>query len=163
MPFFFDPAYMLAIAPAMLLAMWAQWRVKSSFAAASQEPAPPMDNPARRRDLNAGRPKSEPSGPGKTAGAGPDPSGRIMTGGARAGAPAIRPGYGASGPKVDLNAGRLPAGLPPARGLGPMGGSAPFRPLDRNGTIPSRGYEPVRPTITPLPRPTITAEEIGSF
>jgi hypothetical protein len=37
--FYFDPAYMIWIAPAMLLAMWAQWRVHSAFAAASREPA----------------------------------------------------------------------------------------------------------------------------
>ena len=37
--FYFDPAYLIWIAPAMLLAMWAQWRVHSAFAAASREPA----------------------------------------------------------------------------------------------------------------------------
>ena len=36
---FFDPMYFVWIAPAMALAMWAQWRVKSSFEAASREPA----------------------------------------------------------------------------------------------------------------------------
>ena len=36
---FFDPMYFVWIAPAMLLAMWAQWRVKASFEAASREPA----------------------------------------------------------------------------------------------------------------------------
>jgi uncharacterized protein len=53
MPFFFDPAYMLAIAPAMLLAMWAQWRVKSSFAAAAQEPAPLTGAAAARYILDS--------------------------------------------------------------------------------------------------------------
>lgn len=33
---FFDPLYLLLIAPAALLAAWAQWRVHSTFAAASQ-------------------------------------------------------------------------------------------------------------------------------
>ena len=33
---FFDLKYLLFVAPAMLLAAWAQWRVKSAFAAASQ-------------------------------------------------------------------------------------------------------------------------------
>ena len=37
--FYFDPAYLIWIAPAMLLAAWAQWRVHSAFAAASREPA----------------------------------------------------------------------------------------------------------------------------
>lgn len=54
MPFFyFDPAYMLAIAPAMLLAMWAQWRVKSSFTAASHEPAPLTGAAAARYILDS--------------------------------------------------------------------------------------------------------------
>ena len=54
MPFFyFDPKYMLAIAPAMLLAMWAQWRVQSSFAAASQEPAPLTGAAAARHILDS--------------------------------------------------------------------------------------------------------------
>ena len=36
---FFDPMYLVFIAPAFLLAMWAQFRVKSAYAAAQQEPA----------------------------------------------------------------------------------------------------------------------------
>lgn len=36
---FFDPLYFLIIAPAFLLGMWAQMRVKSTYAAASQMPA----------------------------------------------------------------------------------------------------------------------------
>jgi hypothetical protein len=77
-----------------------------------------------------------------------------MTGGSRAGAPAVRPGYGAAGPKVDLNAGRLPAGLPPARGLPPQGGRIP----SRSATAPLGG-RPTGRTATPPPR--ISAEEIG--
>ncbi|MFZ4731056.1 MAG: zinc metallopeptidase [Pirellulales bacterium] len=53
MPFFFDPAYFLAIAPAVLLAMWAQWRVQSSFAAASHEPAPLTGAAAARHILDS--------------------------------------------------------------------------------------------------------------
>lgn len=54
MPFFyFDPAYMLAIAPAMILAMWAQWRVQSTFAMASQEPAPLSGAAAARHILDS--------------------------------------------------------------------------------------------------------------
>lgn len=149
----------------------------------SRDKEPVDDGRVRRRDLNAGRPKGDPSmgTPSSTgrSGAGFDPrkarspvpgragtggfiTGGIITGGARAGAPAIRPGYGVSGPKVDLNAGRLPTGPPPVRGLGPMGGSAPFRPMDRSGMIPGRASEPALPMITPPARPTITAEEIGS-
>jgi uncharacterized protein len=36
----FDPLYFLAIAPAMLLAFWAQGRVRHSYAVAAQVPAP---------------------------------------------------------------------------------------------------------------------------
>jgi Zn-dependent membrane protease YugP len=53
MPIFFDPMYMLAVAPAMLLAMWAQWRVHSSFAAASHEPAPLTGAAAARHILDS--------------------------------------------------------------------------------------------------------------
>ena len=53
MPIFFDPIYMLAVAPAMLLAMWAQWRVQSSFAAASHEPAPLTGAAAARHILDS--------------------------------------------------------------------------------------------------------------
>lgn len=35
----FDPMYLLFIAPGFLLAAWAQWRVQSAYAAASQVPA----------------------------------------------------------------------------------------------------------------------------
>lgn len=34
--FYFDPMYFLAIAPAVLLMLWAQWRVKSAYHEASQ-------------------------------------------------------------------------------------------------------------------------------
>jgi hypothetical protein len=53
MPIFFDPMYMLAVAPAMLLAMWAQWRVQSSFAEASHEPAPLTGAAAARHILDS--------------------------------------------------------------------------------------------------------------
>ena len=35
----FDPMYLLFLGPAMLLALWAQFRVKSAFAEASQVPS----------------------------------------------------------------------------------------------------------------------------
>jgi Zn-dependent membrane protease YugP len=35
----FDPMYFLFLAPGMLLALWAQWRVKSAYAEASKVPA----------------------------------------------------------------------------------------------------------------------------
>jgi Zn-dependent membrane protease YugP len=54
MPFFyFDPNYMLAIMPAVLLAMWAQWRVRSAFSAAAEEPAPLTGAAAARHILDS--------------------------------------------------------------------------------------------------------------
>ncbi|RLS79389.1 MAG: zinc metallopeptidase [Planctomycetota bacterium] len=51
--FYFDPWYMIAIAPAVLLAMWAQWRVQASFAAAAREPAPLSGAAAARHILDS--------------------------------------------------------------------------------------------------------------
>ncbi len=53
MPLFFDPNYFLAIAPALLLAFWAQWRVKTAFARAAQEPAPLSGAAAARHILDS--------------------------------------------------------------------------------------------------------------
>jgi hypothetical protein len=53
MPFFFDPVYMIWMAPALLLAMWAQWRVQSAFSAASREPAPLSGAAAARHILDS--------------------------------------------------------------------------------------------------------------
>ena len=50
---FFDPMYFVWIAPAMLLAMWAQWKVHSSFAAAAREPAPLSGAAAARHILDS--------------------------------------------------------------------------------------------------------------
>ncbi|SFJ33961.1 zinc metallopeptidase [Planctomicrobium piriforme] len=36
--FFFDPMYFVILAPAMLLMMWAQWRIRGAYAAAMQVP-----------------------------------------------------------------------------------------------------------------------------
>jgi Zn-dependent membrane protease YugP len=32
----FDPAYLIFVGPAMILAVWAQWRVKSAYSVASR-------------------------------------------------------------------------------------------------------------------------------
>lgn len=53
MPLFYDPMLMLFTAPAVLLALWAQWRVKSSFATASKEPAPLTGAAAARHILDS--------------------------------------------------------------------------------------------------------------
>ena len=52
-PIFFDPVLMMVTAPAVLLAMWAQWRVHSSFTAASREPAPLTGAAAARHILDS--------------------------------------------------------------------------------------------------------------
>jgi Zn-dependent membrane protease YugP len=49
----YDPFYFVWVAPALLLALWAQWKVKSSFAAASREPAPLSGAAAARHILDA--------------------------------------------------------------------------------------------------------------
>jgi Zn-dependent membrane protease YugP len=38
--FYFDPLFFLIVSPALLLGFWAQWRVKSAYHRAMQEPAP---------------------------------------------------------------------------------------------------------------------------
>ena len=50
---FFDPLYFVWVAPAILLAFWAQWRVQSAFAAASQLPAPLSGAAAARHILDS--------------------------------------------------------------------------------------------------------------
>lgn len=49
---FFDPIYFVFIAPALLLALWAQWRVKSAYASAQQQPAPLSGAAAARHILD---------------------------------------------------------------------------------------------------------------
>jgi len=78
-------------------------------------------------------------------------TGREMaTGGVRAGAPAARPGYGATGTKNELNAGRRP-GTP----LRP--GGTPQRAL------PGTSRQPAAPAPPLVPAPRISAEEIGGY
>lgn len=131
------------------------------------------DTTGRDRDLNAGRPVND----GRRPPNGPVPRekmgmGGVVSGGVRAGAPAVRPGYGANGPKVDLNAGRLPAGLPPARGMPPQVGSAPFRSgvpasgqgrgRDVRGAAPEPGaVESPRAPLVPSSPTRVTADDFG--
>jgi uncharacterized protein len=51
--FFFDPMYFLFIGPALLLAMWAQMRVKTAYATAQQMPAPLSGAAAARHILDS--------------------------------------------------------------------------------------------------------------
>ena len=48
-----DPRYWLMLAPALLLGLWAQMRVRSAFARASQEPAPLTGAAAARHVLDS--------------------------------------------------------------------------------------------------------------
>jgi Zn-dependent membrane protease YugP len=50
---YFDPYYLLAIAPALLLGMWAQARVRSAFAQAERVPAPLSGAAAARHVLDS--------------------------------------------------------------------------------------------------------------
>ncbi|HVC94957.1 MAG TPA: zinc metallopeptidase [Pirellulales bacterium] len=50
---FFDPVYFLYLAPAILLAMWAQWRVHAAYAEAQQMPAPLSGAAAARLVLDS--------------------------------------------------------------------------------------------------------------
>jgi uncharacterized protein len=57
-PFYFDPVhfnfnYLLFVGPAMLLGLWAQWRVRSTYAKAQQEPAPLSGAAAARHILDS--------------------------------------------------------------------------------------------------------------
>ena len=51
--YFFQPQYLLMIAPAFLLAMWAQMRVKATYAAAQKMPAPLSGAAAARHILDS--------------------------------------------------------------------------------------------------------------
>jgi uncharacterized protein len=51
--FFIDPTYLLFVGPAILLGLWAQFRVKSTYAAAQQEPAPLSGAAAARHILDS--------------------------------------------------------------------------------------------------------------
>lgn len=88
------------------------------------------------------------------------PYGAALTGGIRAGAPAVRPGYGTTGTTTDLNAGRLLGGIPSmTRGTSAQGSSSyqGFLPRSSSGGRPATApptsgqYRP--PT---LPRPGST-------
>lgn len=51
--YFFDPMYFLFLAPAILLALWAQMRIHSAYAAAQQLPAPLSGAAAARHVLDS--------------------------------------------------------------------------------------------------------------
>lgn len=85
-------------------------------------------------------PSQQPRGPVTFRGLSAGADRGIVTGGARAGGVA-RPGYGAAGPKPDLNAGRLPAGPPGRRPAPASGGLLP--------NLRTRPTVPAPPSTTP--------------
>lgn len=50
---FFDPLYFIVIAPAVLLSLWAQWRIHATYAQAQQMPAPLSGAAAARHILDS--------------------------------------------------------------------------------------------------------------
>ena len=88
------------------------------------------------------------------------PTGGAITGGVRAGAPAVRPGYGTTGTSNDLNAGRLRAGSPADfRGATPPGvpGGSTFRGFVPRGSSSLNAGRPSstqRPPTVPRPGST---------
>lgn len=50
---FFDPMYLLAVGPALLLGLWAQYRVRSAYASADEVPAPLSGAAAARHILDS--------------------------------------------------------------------------------------------------------------
>jgi hypothetical protein len=76
----------------------------------------------------------------------------IISGGTRAGIPGARPGYGMGGPPGDLNAGRLPGGLPQTRGVAPGTVAGPrIGPMQQSNAGRLAGPDPSvpRPAIGP--------------
>jgi len=84
--------------------------------------------------------------------------GRLL-GGVRAGAPAVRQGYGAPGRPADLNAGRLPGGPPAVRGTTVQPGAWPFRMAPTSPAAARPRTPPPRP-VAPRP-PSTPAEFFG--
>jgi hypothetical protein len=104
-------------------------------------PQSPAEQPRRK-------PAAEEKPAAKAAPALPPGRAPAITGGVRAGAPAVRPGYGATGPKQALNAGR-----PREPQMAPN----PGRP--RAGGAPRAGAP--RPSLFPQGSAQPTAEDFG--
>jgi len=51
--YLFDPIYLLYLAPPLLLMLWAQWRVKATYAQAQRQPAPLSGAAAARHILDS--------------------------------------------------------------------------------------------------------------
>lgn len=110
-------------------------------------PPIPGTRPSSAQDIQPtpGAAAAQAKGPQPAPTANPPATGPgIVTGGARAGAVA-RPGYGARVPRPDLNAGRLPAGLPGRRPTPASGGLLPN--LRRPPAAPVSPPSPSRRTV----------------
>jgi hypothetical protein len=117
----------------------------------TRAPSMPSMLPSMAPRLPAGGsspdPGQRPPGPSSAAGR---PG--IIAGGARAGVPGARPGYGAATPTRDLNAGRLPGGLPQTRGVAPGTAAGPrLGPMQQPNANAGRLAGPG----APVPRPGI--------
>jgi len=104
--------------------------------------APQTQNPGRNSGPNADSRDPQTQSSGRDRRVPPERPG-IIAGGVRAGGPAVRPGYGSGGPPTDLNAGRLPGGLPQTRGTQPGAGGARGFSASQPGTT--------RPALPPTP------------
>lgn len=90
------------------------------------------------------------------------PKGGAITGGVRAGAPAVRPGYGTTGTSTDLNAGRLRGGSPAdLRGVTlPGAPGSTYRGFVPRGTSSLNAGRPSSTQRPPtLPRPGSTPSD----
>ena len=107
-------------------------------------PANPPDVPQRKPEAEK-KPLAQPA-PKAATGTPP-----VITGGVRAGAPAVRPGYGATGPKQELNAGRPRT---PPQTPGAIRVRAGTQPATARPTAPRSGLFPQGSTQP-------TAEDFG--
>lgn len=140
-------------------------RPRKTGAAGTSAAAPPIGNDeltfppsdgAPRRQPDAGAERKPAAKPAPTPAPGRVP---VVTGGVRAGAPAVRPGYGATGPQQDLNAGR-PSEPRLTPGQARVGGA--LRPAGQPPRQPGapRAAAP-RPSLLPQGASRPTAEDFG--
>ena len=122
-----------------------------SVESAPKSPGQRAGDPRRTPGRDARNAEATADDDPRTAGRDPRGSGQpprgpaVVTGGARAGAPA-RPGYGSTIPVPDLNAGRLPAGLPGRPATSASGGLLPrLRRPSPAAPVPS--VQPPRRTV----------------
>lgn len=116
-------------------------------------PGAPEDQPARKPADNAEKKPVAKPAPAVPLGRAPP-----LTGGVRAGAPAVRQGSGAAPPKADLNAGRTRDPQPPSNGARPRPGMQPGRPATAG---PAPRAQAPRPSLFPQGSSRPTAEDFG--